>query len=134
MQPQFQYLQGHGNSVNSMIHHPMGFITGSEDKTVRLWDLRQNRAVRCICGDIYDEVGCLSTYPENDNLVCVGCDNAVLLYDLRNTGMILKEAKSAITMNQDCVNCIVPVTTKNTSYLAICDDKGYVNESLFSPF
>ena len=111
--------------MNAMLNHPKGFMTGSEDKTVRLWDLRLNRAVRCLCGDIYDEVGCLSTYPGNEHMVCVGCDNAVLLYDLRNPGIIVKDAVSAITHNQDCVNAIVPVTTNDTSYLAICDDKGY---------
>lgn len=133
MQPSFNYLKGHENSVNCILNHPLGLFSGSEDKTVRLWDLRQQRCVRCLKGDIYDEVACLSTYPDNDNMLCVGCDTAVLLYDIRNTDAIVKEARDSITMNKDSVNRIQPVKTKDSKYLTVCDDKGFVvyeNDSL----
>ena len=104
----------------------MGLFSGSEDRTVRQWDIRQQRSIKCLKGDIYDEVSCLSAYPDDDYLLCVGCDTAVLLYDIRNTEVILNEAKTSITMNMDCVNRIQPVKAKDSKYLAICDDKGFV--------
>ena len=126
MKPSYSYVKGHKDSVNCILSHPLGLFSGSEDRTVRQWDLRQQRSVKCLKGDIYDEVSCLSAYPDNDYLLCVGCDTAVLLYDIRNTEAILNEAKTSITMNMDCVNRIQPVKAKDSTYLAICDDKGFV--------
>ena len=126
MKPSYNYVKGHKDNVNCILNHPMGLFTGSEARTVRQWDIRQQRSIKCLKGDIYDEVSCLSAYPDDDYLLCVGCDTAVLLYDIRNTEVILNEAKTSITMNMDCVNRIQPVKAKDSKYLAICDDKGFV--------
>lgn len=120
----FDILKGHKDFVTSMLNHPLGLVSGSEDKTVRLWDLRLNRAVKCICGAIYDDVSCLSQFPGNDNYVCVGCDTSAMVFDLRNTSTIIRDLVTASSCNEDCVNRIRPVTVDEEKLIAICDDKG----------
>lgn len=121
----FHFLKGHKESVTCLLNHPKGIASGSEDKTVRLWDTRANRAVRCITGDLYDEVSCLSDYPQNENIICVGCDTAVFFYDLRNPSVILKSSDRSIMINNDCVNRVRPFTMDGNICLGICDDAGY---------
>ena len=120
----FDILKGHTDFVTSMLNHPLGLVSGSEDKTVRLWDLRLNRAVKCICGAIYDDVSCLSQFPGNDNYICVGCDTSAMVFDLRNTSTIIRDLVTASSCNEDCVNRIRPVTADEEKLIAICDDKG----------
>ena len=121
----FSFLKGHKESITCLLNHPKGLFSGSEDKTVRLWDIRCSRATKCITGDIYDEVACLSEYPQDENIICVGCDQAVFCYDLRNPGLILKTFDQCITINNDCVDKIRSFTMDGKPYLGICDDKGY---------
>lgn len=121
----FSFLKGHKGSVTSLFHHSKGIVSGSEDKTVRIWDQRTNRTVQCITGDLYDEVACLSDYPQDENILCVGCDTAVFCYDLRRSDIILKQFDQSIAVNNDCVNKIRPFNFNQSHYLGICDDKGY---------
>ena len=125
MSAKFSQYSGHKDSINCILNHPLGLFTGSDDKTVRLWDIRVPHAVRCICGDIYDGVSCLSAFPGDDNLICVGFDTVCLVYDMRKPGILVKEVSRAVNLCRDCVNCIQPVTTKESTYLAMCDDAGY---------
>ena len=118
----FSFLKGHKDSITCLAKHQTYLVSGSEDKSVRLWDCRVNRAAKCIVGDFYDEISCLSDFPRNENLLCVGCDTSVFCYDLRNTSVILKSCDQCITVNADCVNKIHPFVLDNTGYLGICDD------------
>ena len=125
MNAKYSQYSGHKDSINCILNHPLGLFTGSDDKTVRLWDIRVPHAVKCICGDIYDGVSCLSAFPGDDNLICVGFDTVCLVYDMRKPGILVKEVSRAVNLCRDCVNCIQPVTTKESTYLAMCDDAGY---------
>lgn len=124
MQVSFSTLKGHKDSVTCMLDHPMGLITGSEDRTVRIWDTRMNRAVKCICGMFDDEIACLSTYPLNDYTVCVGCEAFVTFYDLRNPSALIQECIGVTDCNDADVNHCCPMDPGHLDEIAICDDDG----------
>eukprot|EP00536_Pseudo-nitzschia_multiseries_P005593 jgi/Psemu1/254647/estExt_Genewise1Plus.C_1070035 len=105
-------------------------LSGSEDGTARLWDLREHRRRACLCikvpggGDVLsavfaprlpsDETNTLpneTTAFGRDCSVYLGVENTVLEYDLRNAGspLILSEPTkdwSLLLQNQDEVNQI----------------------------
>ena len=124
MQVSFESLRGHRDCVTCMLDHPKGLITGSEDRTVRLWDIRMNRAVKCICDMFDDEIACLSVYPSNDYTVCVGCESFVTFYDLRKPSAIIKECVGVTDCNDGPVNRCCPLGDRNPDEIVICDDDG----------
>ena len=126
----YSFLKGHKDSITCLLNHPKGLISGSEDKTVRIWDTRADRAIKCITGEFYDEIACLSEYPQNEFMVCVGCDEAVFCYDLRNPGVILKKSEQCIAINNDCIDKVRPFTMNGKGYIGICDDTGYIVYSI----
>ena len=52
----FSFLKGHKDSITCLAKHQTYLVSESEDKSVRLWDCRVNRAAKCIVGDFYDEI------------------------------------------------------------------------------
>jgi len=74
------------NGIKFMRQHPHTFVTSSEDKHVRVWDLRQPReagpcgALRC-----HEEVMDVAA-GHGDALLACAVGTSVIFYDVRNTG------------------------------------------------
>jgi len=81
---------GHVSSVRGLAvsnRHPYLFSAG-EDKTVKCWDLEQNRVVRHYHGHI-SAVNCVAMHPNLDILFTAGRDSAVRVWDLRTRQNVL---------------------------------------------
>ncbi|CAM9897195.1 unnamed protein product [Discosporangium mesarthrocarpum] len=106
--------------------------TGSEDSTVRLWDLRPpqgpGRTTLCICRCFGGEgVACVEFSPvDSDRLFCAA-GGQVLEFDLRMgaRGLLLTEPKGIFNTGEEEVNQL-SLHPKSGEYLAVADDSGEV--------
>lgn len=99
-------------------------LSGSEDRTARLWDLRTKKAVRCMCAD--DAVTAVCFGGADLGLVYIGSGNNIFAFDLRRPEIVLKAAGASVRVraNRDEVNWLD--VDESFHYLAACDDAGDV--------
>lgn len=96
---------GHIMGVRSLVVLPKYpyLFSGSEDKTLRCWDLeRTNSPAGCQIRDYYGHVGgiyALALHPELDLLFSGGRDSAIRVWDIRsrNQAMVLSGHRGDIT-------------------------------------
>ena len=75
---------GHISTVRGLIvspRHPYLFSAG-EDKTVKCWDLEQNKIIRDYHGHL-SGVYCIAMHPTLDFIATGGRDSVIRLWDIR---------------------------------------------------
>jgi WD40 repeat protein len=63
-------LQGHQGSVSCLDISEIGLLSGSEDKTARLWDLREGKRRACLCIQTEGEVMSVAFEPPRKEPPC----------------------------------------------------------------
>ncbi|ORY96936.1 quinon protein alcohol dehydrogenase-like superfamily [Syncephalastrum racemosum] len=125
------HLRGHKAPVLCLRHAASTSLgnsvlaSGSEDKTCRVWDLRQARAVKGI-QNLDDAVSSVAFASGDANApeLYLAVGTKVLAYDLRNTSMILSENARSFEFSKDEINHI-DINAKGT-FLATADDEGEI--------
>ena len=80
---------GHTMSVMSLAFHPRGVFlaSASNDRTVRVWDLRVRRTVALLNGHT-DAVNAVAYLPDGNHLVSGGADGRVILWDVNRRAIV----------------------------------------------
>ena len=101
-------------------------LSGSEDKSVRLWDIRTLRTSKCMTGCFSDTVEALK-YGVDPNLVYAASGCSVFLFDLRFEGVICKDSRAEVSCGEtgDDINSIA-INSKG-DLLAVAMDNGLIN-------
>lgn len=80
-------LKGHQDRVTclAMSHSGLTLISGSQDKTIRFWDLKEQKIIRTF-GGYFDghlsQVVALGLTPDNQTLISCGGDNSLKIWDV----------------------------------------------------
>lgn len=120
-------LRGHKMGVTTVDSSHVDEYTiasGSDDKTVRIWDLRTNRAHKCIHQCFPDSVEQVLFSPKVDYELYAACGSRIFLFDLRMEAVVQREASRAINMTADSINHIA-IHPKGT-HIAAADDEGCI--------
>lgn len=98
-------LIGHKDSVNCLYARDNFLYSGSDDNTVRIWDLRTNKTVKCLT-NFANPVDSICSH-DNVEVYTASGDN-ILLYDLRaSNGVIVQSSTSWLFNNGGSdINCI----------------------------
>jgi len=132
--PSFK-LTGHTQSV-LCLHAPQDnstqphmLLSGSEDGTCRVWDMRVRKAVRCIKTDRPDDgdaaVTSVALHPTNEHHVYLAIGNHIQLIDLRATNdIIIRKATREWVMGDEEINQLS--IHGQGRYIAGCDDNGTI--------
>lgn len=77
------------------------FASGSEDQTVRVWDVRSSpqRAMSCLCECFPSSVDSLAFSPKNEHLLYASSGSQVFVFDLRASGVLQKVPLGVINMH-----------------------------------
>ena len=77
------------------------FASGSEDQTVRVWDVRSSpqRAISCLCDCFPSSVDSLAFSPKNEHLLYASSGCQVFVFDLRTSGVLQKVPLGVIDMH-----------------------------------
>merc|ERR1711991_83620 len=84
----FYYLflkEGHDNWVRGLLFHPNGkhLLSVSDDKTIKVWDLKQERCVRTLT-DAHDHfITCISYNKKFPTLATGGVDDVIRIWNCR---------------------------------------------------
>lgn len=92
-------LEGHSESVGSVIFHPEGgmLASASGDKTVKLWDVRAGKELQTLEGHSH-HVNSVRFHPEGGMLASGSVDCTIKLWDVR-TGKDLQTLKNSSSVN-----------------------------------
>lgn len=115
-------LKGHTKSIQCLELEEKNNIlaSGSDDKTVRIWDLNTFKSIRCLVG-FQHPVNSVAFDPVGTNLVFAASGNSLFYFDLRKPSVILSEHEQ-VTFNTDEIN---QISTKG-SFISLCDDSGEI--------
>jgi WD40 repeat protein len=111
-------FKGHTDLIDSVAISPNGkyIVSGSDDETIKLWDLNTGRLVRSFEGHT-DEVWSVAITPNGKYIVSGSRDNTIKLWDI-NTGKLIRSFKGHVEPVQ------VVVITQNGKYIVSgSDDK-----------
>jgi WD40 repeat protein len=83
-------LEGHSNYVNSVAYSPDGtkIISGSEDKTIKIWDANTGECLKTLEGDS-DYILSVAYSPDDKKIISGSVDRTIKIWDA-NTGQCLK--------------------------------------------
>ena len=83
-------LSGHGGAVTSVAFSPSGqtLISGSTDKSIKLWDAGSGQSLRTMSGDS-ETVSSVAFTPNGKRIVSGSFDRAILIWDA-NSGQLLR--------------------------------------------
>lgn len=84
-------LRGHRGSVSCLTSYDDCIVSGSEDKTVRLWDLRTRKTFKCINSCFSDAIEDVQLNPKDRNYLFVASGSQLLSFDTRFDGVINRE-------------------------------------------
>jgi len=87
--------EGHTECVYTIQHTARHLVSGSRDKTIRIWSLKQNRLTKILRGH-KASVLCLQfdERPEEDIIVSGGSDSSVIIWKF-STGEMIKHIENA---------------------------------------
>ena len=85
----FDPLYGHSNGVNCLTHWNSTAASGSDDGTIKLWDLRITECVSTIEGFFDKRIVSVCHNPRLINQLFTACGNRVLEFDLRNQSTVV---------------------------------------------
>lgn len=117
-------LTGHKKAVTCLSINEKNIdilASGSEDMTVRTWDLRSGKCSKCIM--INDTIESISFSINNDHMIYVACAAKLKLYDLRRNEIILKDDSLCLDFSSD-INALC--LHQKGQYLALSDDTGSI--------
>ena len=119
---------GHRASINCIDGTTIArslIATGSEDKTVRIWDIRADRAIKCITKCFKSSVEAVKFGISDDYTIYAASDRVLFSFDLRTDGIVVKSpimiARNAAT---DDINCLDMSSDGN--FIAVADDAGVI--------
>ena len=80
-------LDGHTDRVTCLVMSPSGktLISGSQDKTIKFWDLGKKKVIRTLAGFFnghFNSVIALAISPDNQTLLSCDTDNSLKVWDL----------------------------------------------------
>lgn len=141
-----QVLKGHVNAVTSIDVSPNGNLIASAslDRTVRLWNARNSKAIRVLRGH-RDEVYTVVFSPDNARLAASGYDGRVLVWDVAS-GKLLRTLEvidwsTTLDFSPDSQQLAVGSQNRNVlifdvqtgKILRTLETKNPVSEVAFSP-
>ena len=100
-------------------------VSGSEDHTVRIWDSRMERAVKCISGCFTQAVEAVKFSEKNDFNVFCSSGISLYLFDLRTDGIIIK-TPSVVYENITSEDINALALPFKGDLIALSDDSGTV--------
>ena len=136
-----QCFTGHKGSVldiTSFENDSSTIVTSSEDKTLRLWDLRTGKTRQCITGFGADPVNIVKYAPNDPHQLFGMTDDAIVTFDLRREGLLVRDSHSTLyshtqptttpnDMEEVCELSSFAVHPKESLHLlAVGDDEGTV--------
>lgn len=91
--PVLKTILGHSGTVNSITISPSGkyFVSGSDDKTVKLWDTKTGMEIRTLSGH-KNVVTSVSFSPKGNYIVSGSWDKTIILWDTK-TGKKIQTMK-----------------------------------------
>jgi WD repeat-containing protein 53 len=99
--------------------------TGSEDQSVRLWDIRTDRAVKCIVKCFEESVEAVKFSPSDESVLYAASGKCLFSFDLRTDGVLIT---SPSDRSVSCSTDIISAVAVNPcgTFLAVSDDAGIV--------
>lgn len=124
--PNKRVLKGHKeciNCIDSTTSSRNLIATGSDDKCVRLWDLRTNKAIKCVVQCFESSVEAVKFSVSDDNFLFAASSNSLFNFDLRKDGIIIK---SPVSVNTDAATDEINTIAVSLSgdFVAFGDDSG----------
>ena len=92
----FSPLYGHTDGVNCLTYWNTIAASGSDDHTVRLWDLRSDSCVSIIEGQFEKRIVSVCHNPRTTKQLFVACGNAIYEYDIRNLSTIVSSFSTVL--------------------------------------
>eukprot|EP00947_MAST-08B_sp_MAST-8B-sp1_P005579 g5579.t1 len=120
-------LHGHKDSVNCVVGRDgdgSWLASGSDDESVRVWDLRTGRAVQRLGGVFQGAVTSVVAPPAAEARLLASGPTAVFDFDLRRADVLLNEAARVLGDDQEEINQVA--MSQDRRHVAHCDDNGMV--------
>lgn len=120
-------LRGHKKPVTCLESDRCSvLISGSSDRTCRLWDLKSHKTFKCIYGCFDDEIEMVRLGSEA-HIVYVQSGNTIQSFDMRYDGLLSKQPIASLRLNIDGDGISTIALNSRKNLLAIGMDSGNIN-------
>ena len=120
--------KGHKDCINCIdtTTEQFGLIaTGSDDKSIRIWDIRTEHASKCILGCFDAPIESVRFHPCENHRMFAACGRQLFEFDLRTEGILIRTPRVSLSsIATDDIDAIV--FRYDGEEIAVSDDSGVV--------